>query len=179
MPLFLVGYMASGKTTFGKALAEKLNVPFIDLDDYIEESTGQTISEIFSNRGEKGFRELEKEMLLKASQISESAVIATGGGTPCHFDNMEFINSHGISVFLETSIPVLINRLLEENAKRPLVAGKTDEEIRDLVLSQMCERLSFYLEAKLKWSGDELENEEQIAHNVTSFIESYPSLFRQ
>ena len=178
MKLFITGYMASGKTTFGKALAEKISMPFIDLDEYIEQQTSKTISEIFSEKGEDGFRRLESDMLKKASLEYPDFVIACGGGTPCFLNNMEYLNETGVTVFLETSIPVLISRLQEENRKRPLVAGKTDDEIREHVLNQLCERLPYYMESKLRWSGDDLETSEQIDTNTDNFINSYPSLFR-
>lgn len=178
MKLLIIGYMASGKTTFGKALAEKLNVEFIDLDQYIEESEGKTVSEIFKEIKEEGFRRLENEYLKKAVAHDGNVVIACGGGTPCDPDNIELINDNGISIFLETSIPVLISRLEAENEKRPLMAGKSNEEIRLKVLSQLCERLPWYEKAKLRWSGDELETAEEVSTNVENFISSYPSLFR-
>lgn len=178
MIIYIVGYMASGKTTFGKALAGRLDVPFVDLDEFIEEHEGMAVSEIFAQKGEEGFRNIEKIRLREASQSHPNCVISCGGGTPCHFDNMEFLNQNGLTVFLETSTPVLISRLQDENAKRPLVAGMSDDEIRQKVLSQLCERLPHYMEAKLKWHGDDLEDASQIAANVDSFISSYPSIFR-
>ena len=178
MKVFVVGYMASGKSTFGKALADKLDTLFIDLDKYIENQTGKSIQEIFLTEGEEHFRKLEKEMLYKAVEENPDAVISCGGGTPCFFDNMNFINDQGISVFMETSIPVLISRLVEESESRPLIAGKTEDVIRQMVLSQLCDRLPVYMEAKLKWSGDDLNTEKEIDDNVCSFISSYPSIFR-
>lgn len=178
MKIFVVGYMASGKTTFGKALAEKLDTSYIDLDNYIEEKHSKSITELFAERGEEGFRELEKESLREAVEAYPDVVVSCGGGTPCFYDNMSYLNENGITVFLETSIPILISRLQDENEKRPLMAGKTDEEIRQKVLSQLCDRLPFYMESKLKWHGDDLDDKEQIEANVTNFIESYPSIFR-
>ena len=178
MKVFVLGYMASGKSTFGKALADKLDTLFIDLDNYIETQTGKSISEIFAEEGEEGFRKIEAELLHKAVEENPDAVVACGGGTPCFFDNMRYLNENGITVFMETSIPVLIARLIEENEKRPLMAGKSEEEIRQKVLSQLCDRLPVYLEAKLKWSGDELNTPGEIDENVSSFISSYPSIFR-
>lgn len=178
MKFFIVGYMASGKTTFGRELAENLGVKFIDLDQYIETKTSKTITELFNEIGEEGFRNLEKEHLAGAAQEEEDFVLACGGGTPCFHDNMDFMNRNGITVFLETSTPVLISRLQQQNSERPLVAGKTDEEIREKVLAQLCQRLPHYMEAKLKWSGDDLESEEAIKANVENFVSSYPSLFR-
>lgn len=178
MKIFLIGYMASGKTTFGKALADKLDTPFIDLDRFIENHAGKSIPEIFSEKGEDYFRKLEKDCLAKAVESEPDAVIACGGGTPCFFDNIDFLNKNGVTVFLETSIPVLIDRLQQENESRPIVSGKSDDEIRQKVLSQLCERLPKYMEAKLKWHGDDLNSEKEINDNVDSFISSYPSLFR-
>lgn len=178
MPVFIIGYMASGKTTFGKVLASKLNIPFIDLDEYIEEKTGNTISGIFAEKGEEEFRKIERDLLKQACGENDKCILACGGGTPCHFDNMEFLNQNGVTVFLETSTPVLISRLQAENQKRPIVAGLSDSEIQQKVLSQLCERLPFYLQAKLKWQGDNLESEEEINENVENFISSYPSVFR-
>ena len=178
MKFFIIGYMASGKTTFGSSLAKKLQVPFIDLDQYIEEKLQKSISQIFSEEGEEGFRKIEQDMLRRASEEHPDFVLACGGGTPCHFDNMEFLNSQGISVFIETSTPVLIQRLLLQNSQRPLMAGKSEDEIRQKVLTQLCDRLPNYMEAKLKWHGDDLETAQQIEANVDSFISSYPSIFR-
>ena len=170
--------MASGKTTFGEALARKLKMPFIDLDGYIEEREGKSISEIFGEKGEPYFRQLEQEMLKKATMENSDAVIACGGGTPCHFNNMAYMNSKGLTIFLETSTPVLISRLQQGKDARPLVAEKSDEEIEEQVLSQLCHRLPQYMQAKLKWHGDDLETAAEIEENVESFISSYPSVFR-
>lgn len=178
MKIFIIGYMASGKTTFGKALAEKLGAPFIDLDHYIETNCSKSIPEIFAEGGEENFRRIEKEMLHKAVEEEQDVIIACGGGTPCFFDNMDFLNGKGITIFLETSIPVLISRLQEENLHRPLMKGKSNDEIREKVLNQLCERLPHYMEAKMKWHGDDLNNEKEINDNVENFISSYPSLFR-
>lgn len=178
MRIFIIGYMASGKTTFGKALSEKTGQPFIDLDHYIMEENGKSIPEIFDEKGEDGFRKIEKEMLKKAVESNPDCVIACGGGTPCHLDNMDFLNDNGITVFLETSTPVLISRLQQENAIRPIMSGKSDDEISEKVLSQLCDRLPFYMKAKLKWHGDDLEDTRQIKDNVENFVSSYPSLFR-
>lgn len=169
MNIFLIGYMASGKTTFGEALAKRLNRKFIDLDQYIEKKTGETISEIFAKEGHNGFRNIEKENLREIAK-EENAVIACGGGTPCFFDNMEFLNENGLTVFLETSKPVLLRRLVELNHTRPLVAGKSESEIASIIEEQLNTRLPFYEKAKIHWSGDLLESEEQISATVESFI---------
>lgn len=97
--IFLTGYMGAGKTTLGKAFARKLNIPFIDLDWYIEERFHKTVGELFTERGEAGFRELERNMLHEVAEF-ENVVISTGGGAPCFYDNMEFMNRTGKTVFL-------------------------------------------------------------------------------
>lgn len=178
MKLFIVGYMAGGKTTFGKALAEELHYPFIDLDEYIENNQGKNISQLFADAGESEFRRIEKDALHEVAAIDGNLIVACGGGTPCYFDNMDFINQNGISLFLEASTPVLVERLQASNASRPIMAGKTDDEIREKVLTQLRDRLPFYLEAKLKWSGDELNSPQEVKENVKSFISEFPSLFR-
>lgn len=178
MRLFIIGYMASGKTTFGRALAEKTGLPFIDLDEYIEQKIGKKIPEIFNDKGEEGFRKIERECLESTIEGHTDCIIACGGGTPCHKDNMDYLNDNGVTVFIETSTPVLISRLQEENKNRPLMAGKTDSEISKDVLEQLCVRLPFYMKAKLKWHGDDLETLAQTENNVENFVSSYPSLFR-
>ena len=108
--IFLTGYMGAGKTTLGKAFARKLNIPFIDLDWYIEERFHKTVGELFTERGEAGFREIERNMLHEVAEF-ENVVISTGGGAPCFFDNMEFMNRTGKTVFLNVHPDVLFRRL--------------------------------------------------------------------
>ena len=108
--IFLTGYMGAGKTTLGKAFARQMNIPFIDLDWYIEERFHKTVGELFSERGEASFRELEKNMLHEVGEF-EDVVISTGGGAPCFFDNMEFMNASGTTVYLKVSVEELAKRL--------------------------------------------------------------------
>ena len=103
MRIFLTGYMGAGKTTLGKAFAREMNVPFIDLDWYIEERFHKSIRELFTERGEASFRELERNMLHEVGEF-EDVVVSTGGGTPCFFDNMEYMNGCGQTVFLDVLI---------------------------------------------------------------------------
>ena len=181
--IFLIGYMASGKTTFGRALSSERGIPFIDLDDYIEEKYGLKIPQIFASYGEKRFREMERDALkeIAAGEITESSqgcIIACGGGTPCFFDNIDLLNSLGTTVFLNASKDKLLHRLLEFNNTRPIVAGKNRDEISRIIESQMEKRLPFYSRAKIMWNSDSLESEEQIKANVSKFIASYPVLFQ-
>ena len=170
-PIFLIGYMASGKTTFGKALSEKTGKKFIDLDEFIENSMGCSISEIFQKQGEEGFRKIEKEKLIEIAD-TEDAIIACGGGTPCFFDNMDLINHSGVTVFLKASVPVLVQRLVNENSKRPLVSGKTPEEIATLIKKQLRIRESFYSRAQITWNSDSLDTTEEIKSNIDNFIKN-------
>ena len=171
-PLFFIGYMASGKTTFGKALAKKLNRKFIDLDEYIEEKYQCTVSQIFKEKGEKEFREIESESLKEVS-ILEDAVISCGGGTPCFNNNMEYINRHGISVFLEADTEVLKRRLIEGGTSRPLVAGKSEKELENTIVEQLQKRLQYYKQAHIRWDSSHLESEEEIATSVSNFLEKF------
>lgn len=146
--IVLVGYMAVGKSTVGKILAEKLKIAFIDLDENIEKNENQTISEIFANHGEIYFRKKEHLELKKWLENPNSLVIATGGGTPCYANNHLLLNGDGItSFYLKASIPVLYERLLSENNKRPLVSGKSEEELKEFIAKHLFDRSYFYHQA--------------------------------
>ena len=116
--IFLTGYMGAGKTTLGKAFAREMNVPFIDLDWYIEERFHKSIRELFTERGEASFRELERNMLHEVGEF-EDVVVSTGGGTPCFFDNMEYMNGCGQTVFLDVHPDILFRRLRVAKQQRP------------------------------------------------------------
>lgn len=165
MRIFLTGYMASGKTTLGKAFAKACNLSFIDLDWYIEERMHLSVRDIFASRGEGGFRQLERNMLHEVSEF-ENVVVACGGGTPCFFDNMEIMNSRGITVFLDASQDVLFRRLKQAAANRPLVAGKSDDELRQTIAEGLERRMPFYSKAVIKLDGSRLESRKQIDDTV-------------
>ena len=137
--IFLTGYMGAGKTTLGKAFARKLNIPFIDLDWYIEERFHKTVGELFTERGEAGFRELERNMLHEVAEF-ENVVISTGGGAPCFYDNMEFMNRTGKTVFLNVHPDVLFRRLRIAKQQRPILQGKEDEELMDFIIQALEKR---------------------------------------
>lgn len=152
----------SGKTTLGRQLAEQLNMPFIDLDQKIEEHAGCTIKEIFAQHGESHFRELERQALHAAVREPDNFIVATGGGAPCFFDNMEVINKNGISIFIDTPVRELASRLnVYEKDKRPkFSAGEgLAEQLEKLHKS----RLSFYQQANLKWISSEATVDELIS----------------
>ena len=128
-PIFLIGYMGSGKTTLGKALSNRLGIQFIDLDIYIEGRFMQTVRQLFIERGEEGFRKIERNMLHEIAEI-DNVIIACGGGTPCYSDNMEYMNRKGQTIFLQTSLQRLYTRLARNREKRPLIMHLNDHELR-------------------------------------------------
>lgn len=148
--IFLVGFMASGKSRIGKLLANKLQYTFLDADEYIEKKAKQTIPQIFESRGEAYFRELEKECLEELTK-KEKTVVATGGGMACHFNNMQQMNENGTTVFLSVSPPIIVSRLLQAKNTRPLVVRFEDdrEALLQFVEAKLDERLSFYQQAHI------------------------------
>ena len=148
--IFLVGFMASGKSRIGKLLANKLQYTFLDADDYIEKKAKQTIPQIFESRGEAYFRELEKECLEELTK-KEKTVIATGGGMACHFNNMERMNETGTSVFLQVPPYIIVSRLLQAKNTRPLVAEFEEDKdaLLEFVEAKLEERLPFYQKAHI------------------------------
>lgn len=163
--IFLTGYMGAGKTTLGKAFARELHVPFIDLDWYIEERFHKSIPELFRERGEDGFRELERSMLHEVGEF-EDVVISTGGGTPCFFDNMDYMNRQGQTVLLDVHPDILFRRLRVATQQRPILQGKTDDELRSFIVKALGEREPHYLKARYRFDGGRLESRRQIAESV-------------
>ena len=163
--IFLIGYMGAGKTTLGKAFARAMGLTFVDLDWYIEERFHKTVGQIFAERGEEGFRELEKRMLHEAGDF-ENVVISVGGGTPCFFDNIDYMNQAGETVFLDVDNRVLFRRLKVAKQQRPLLANKTDEELMTFIQEALQKRLPYYIKAKHVFNGEFLESRRQIQDSV-------------
>ncbi len=161
--------MASGKTTFGKALARELSYEFIDLDFYIEQRYHKSVKQIFADNGESGFRNIEKEMLHEVGEFN-NVVISCGGGTPCFFDNIDFMRGKGLTVMLNTPTERIIDRLVANNSKRPLMAGKSREEIERAVEEGLKARLPFYSKAEISFCGSRLEDKSQISNTVREFL---------
>lgn len=170
--VFLLGYMGAGKTTLGKAFARTMGLTFVDLDWYIEERFHKTVRQLFAELGESGFRDLEKRMLHEVGEF-EDIVISTGGGTPCFFDNMEYMNEHGTTVFLNTPIERLHSRLMRGRHKRPLIADKNDEELRQFIIEALSKRMEFYSKAQVIFSSELLETEIEVEHTVKLFLERF------
>lgn len=167
--------MGCGKTTFGRALATATGLPFIDLDNFIENRFHASVKDIFAERGEEGFRIIEREMLHEVGEFQDT-IISCGGGTPCFFDNMEYMNLHGTTLWLKASQECLFSRLTQKREKRPLLANHTDDEIRQIIQTQLESRAPFYSRAVISWQGDSLEDRRQIDTNISEFLASHPTL---
>lgn len=147
--IFLIGFMGSGKSTLGKKVATKTGYTFIDLDDLIVNHINMSISEYFDIYGEAAFREIEREKLHSLYGM-ENVIVATGGGTPCHLDNMDWMNKHGKTVYLKLPSKTLLSRLSQKEVEsRPLLKGKSDEEIFEFINSKLDERSPYYNQAKI------------------------------
>lgn len=152
MRIYLIGFMGCGKSTLGRKMAELMNLNFIDLDKYIEERNFKTIPLIFEEDGEQGFREKEKNALEEVSQF-ENVIIGTGGGTPCFFDNMELMNRTGITIYISPDTETLANRISHSRTERPLVAGKSRDELIFFIDQTLKKRNPFYRQSKIILSG--------------------------
>ena len=145
--IILIGYMGSGKTTIGRALSKELNIPFYDLDWYIESRMRKTVKQIFDEKGENGFRKIEQSMLHEVAEF-ENIILSCGGGTHCFFDNMDYMNAQGETVYLKATPDVLYGHLKMGKSVRPLLLDKTPEEVSLFVRKQLQEREPFYTKAK-------------------------------
>lgn len=147
MKIFLIGFMGAGKSLIGKHLAARLGLDFIDMDTVLEAKEGMSIQEIFLKFGEDYFRKSEAQSLRELAGHS-NAIIATGGGMPCYFENMEWMNEHGITIFLDVTVEELSTRLRSESNKRPLLQGKAPKELNGFIETKLKERIGFYSQAQ-------------------------------
>lgn len=157
--------MGAGKTTVGKVLAKELSLPFYDLDWYIEARMHKTIPQLFSERGENGFRLVEQRLLHEVAEF-EDVVISCGGGTPCFFDNMEYMNRQGTTVYLKAAPEVLCEHLKMGKTERPLLKDKTPEQINEFITEQLSQREPYYLKAQTVFDVSLLDNYEKIKTSV-------------
>jgi shikimate kinase len=171
-PIFLIGYMGCGKSTLGRNVSRLSGVEFIDLDRYIESRYHANIRDIFASEGEARFRDIERSMLREVGQFDD-VVIACGGGTPCFFDNMEFMNGAGTTVLLDTSLSKLHTRLMRGRHKRPLIAGKSDSELREFIVKALEERMPFYSKAQCRFVSDLLDDEVEVETTAMRFINQF------
>lgn len=159
MLIFLVGMPGSGKTTLAKSLAQALNISLIDLDAEIVKSERRSIESIFEKDGEEAFRKIEKDIVEKFSKVQKS-VISTGGGAPCHYNNMDIMNQAGITIYLDVPPDELANRIFSQEANRPMVKGKTREELMTFLEQKIKERAPYYNTSQLKIRGSSISTDE-------------------
>ena len=168
--IIIIGYMGAGKTTVGKALSKELNIPFYDLDWYIESRMRKTVPQIFAERGEEGFRKIEHNMLHEVAEF-EDVIISCGGGTPFFYDNMEYMNAQGDTVYLKASPEVLYGHLKIGKTERPLLKNKTPEEMQQYIREQLDKREQYYLQAKHVLDVNLMDNYEKIKISVAKLRE--------
>ena len=168
--IIIIGYMGAGKTTVGKALSKELGITFYDLDWYIESRMHKTVAQIFAERGEEGFRKIERNMLHEVAEF-EDVIVSCGGGTPCFFDNMEYLNQQGETVYLKADPEVLYGHLLMGKTVRPLLVGKSKEELLTFIHEQLEKREPFYTKAKHTLDVSLMDNYEKIKISVAKMRE--------
>ena len=163
--IILIGYMGAGKTTLGKALAQATDLQFIDLDWYIEERFHTSIQQIFADKGESGFRDIERRMLHEVAEF-EDVIISCGGGTPCFFDNIDYMNQQGDTIYLKATPETLKAHLLMGKNKRPLIQGKSPEELIGFISESLSKRTMFYEKERHTIDIDVITRNDQIADYV-------------
>ena len=166
-PIFIIGYMGSGKSRLAKVLSESLSCSHHDLDDLISQAHGKTIEEIFNSEGEIAFRKMEKRQL---RLLNESfGVVSMGGGTPCYFDNMDWMNANGVTVYLRAKIPTLVQYLSKEaNESRPLLKGVRKKDLPEFIAKHLFERQYFYEQALISCNVETSGWEEDLVQKITN-----------
>ena len=159
--IILIGYMGAGKTTVGKALSKELGIPFYDLDWYIESRRHKTVPQIFAEVGEEAFRKIEYNMLHEVAEF-EDVIISCGGGTPCFFDNIDYMNRQAQVIYLKATPEVLYKHLLMAKVERPLLKDKTPEELIGYITAHLSEREPFYSKAQYTVDVSLMDNYEKI-----------------
>ena len=163
--IIIIGYMGAGKTTVGRALAAELGIEFYDLDWYIESRMRKTVKQLFDEVGEEGFRKIEHNMLHEVAEF-ENVVISCGGGTPCFFDNMAYMNQQGDTVYLKASPEILYKHLKMGKSVRPLLLNKTPEEVQVFITEQLANREPYYSRAKYPVNVNLMDNHDKIRMSV-------------
>lgn len=149
MKIFLIGFMASGKSTLGAELAELMGYQFIDLDEFIEKKTNRSIKVLFEIEGEEHFRSIENEALREVAAMKGNIIVASGGGTSCFYNSIDFMNKEGITVYIKVEVAELVARLIDSKKDRPLLWGKTREELTAYIIRVLDERKKYYEKAKV------------------------------
>ncbi len=156
--------MGSGKTHWGRLLSQKLQIPFFDLDEQIVASEEKSIVEIFEDKGEEYFRMLEKDTLHILTESHPSFIMATGGGTPCYFTNLDYMNKSGTTVWLNTPIDVLFERLVKEKQNRPLLKNLDDRQVRAFIIKKFSDRKIYYEQATIIVDEDNETMAKMVTH---------------
>jgi len=160
MRIFLLGFMGTGKTYWGKQLAAALQWPYFDLDEMICGLEKQTVAEIFDTKGEEYFRQQEHTLLKQLIRPNRNMILSCGGGTPCFFNNMQLMQEAGKTVYLQSTIETLHQRLKLEADERPLLQGHSPEQLTDYITSKLQERQEIYEQAQITIDTEELTLEE-------------------
>ncbi len=162
MRIYLLGFMGCGKSSLGRRLARKLEYPFLDIDNEVERILGQEIPDIFRTKGETAFREAERQVLHSTATV-QKAVIATGGGTPCYSDNMDFMLENGATVYLKMSPISLAHRLEHARRKRPLIENLKGDKLLSFIKSKLSEREEYYLRSGCIIKGESAKPDQIIS----------------
>lgn len=156
MRIYLIGFMGCGKSTAGKKISALMNFPLLDTDKLIESLELKTVSQVFSEKGETYFRELERKILFDTT-LYDDAIISCGGGMPCFYDNMEWMKQNGVPVYLKGSESFLFNRLVQKKAKRPLIANYSDEDLKIYIQDTLKKREKYYNEADIIFPAEDFD----------------------
>lgn len=156
MRIYLIGYMGCGKSTLGRRLSQHTGLQFVDMDHYIEERNCKTIPRIFAEEGEAEFRNKERKALEELSQFND-IIIATGGGAPCFFDNIDVMNRSGKTIFMNIDPEILADRLLKSKTERPLIKGKSREELVAFIDETLKKRNKFYQQAHIQITQPDID----------------------
>ena len=168
--IILLGYMGCGKSTIAVKLSKRIEIPFVDLDEMIEKKANLSINAIFDTHGEIYFRRLEHEVFVELLQTPERIIIGLGGGTPCYANNHELLKGEGIvSIYLKASIETLFNRLVLNKSKRPLIADKSEGEMKEFIAKHLFDRSFYYNQAQYKVNVDD-KTIDQVVHDIVSIL---------
>lgn len=165
MRVYLIGYMGCGKSRLGRLLSEHLGLQFVDMDDYIEERNCKTVPQIFADHGEDGFRQRERKALEELAEFTD-IIIATGGGAPCFYDNIDLMNKTGKTVFLNIDPAILADRLMSSKTERPLIKGKSRDELVAFIDETLKKRMQFYSQAQFEITEPDFDLD--VLHNMIS-----------
>ena len=150
MKIFLIGFMGSGKTYWGRLLSETLKLPFFDLDEQVIHAESKTINEIFEQKGEEYFRLKEKERLHFITENHAGFIMSCGGGAPCYFNNIDYMNRNGTTVWLNTPMDEMFKRLLKEQDQRPLLKGLSYDQMKSFIKKKFSDRRMYYEQADIE-----------------------------